>query len=231
MDGLVDLLLICLLLTNLVLLGSSRLLLCIRTLAVQGILLSLLPILLSGKSFSPHSLILPGATFILRGIVFPLILEKTVRLVGVKREIEPFVGFSASLILGVAALYGCLVLAGRLGLSEMFSHAFLVPLSFFMIYTGLFLLVTRKKALTQVIGYLILENGISCFGNAAALEFPWLVEAGILLDILAGVFIMGILVFHINREFDHIDTQKLSGLRDWRIRGRKRHPQTSGADK
>jgi len=64
-----------------------------------------------------------------------------------------------------------------------------------------------------VLGYLVLENGIFAFGVALVEEQPFLVEIGILLDVFAAVFIMGIAIFHINREFDHIDTDKLSNLR------------------
>jgi hydrogenase-4 component E len=85
----------------------------------------------------------------------------------------------------------------------------------FTIFVGLFMIVTRKKALTQVLGYLTLENGIYAFGLGVAQEWPLIVELGILLDIFAAVFVMGIAIFHINREFDHIDSDRLSTLKDW----------------
>jgi hydrogenase-4 component E len=72
----------------------------------------------------------------------------------------------------------------------------------------------RNKALTQVVGYLILENGIYVFGLSQAERVPFLVEVGVLLDVFAGVFIMGIVVFHINREFDSLDSARLTELRD-----------------
>jgi hydrogenase-4 component E len=79
---------------------------------------------------------------------------------------------------------------------------------------GLLVLTTRKKALTQVVGYLILENGIYVFGLSQVQRVPFLVEVGVLLDIFVGVFIMGIVVFHINREFDSLDSARLTELRD-----------------
>jgi len=89
-----------------------------------------------------------------------------------------------------------------------------VPLAFFTILAGLFLIVSRRTALTQVQGYLVLENGVYAFGVAMAQEAPLSVELGILLDIFVGVFIMGIIIFHISREFDHIDTDRLTALKD-----------------
>jgi hydrogenase-4 component E len=74
--------------------------------------------------------------------------------------------------------------------------------------------VTRRKAITQVIGYLAMENGIYAFGLATAVRAPLLVELGVLLDIFAAVFVMGIAILHIRREFDHIDTDRLTMLRE-----------------
>jgi hydrogenase-4 component E len=75
-------------------------------------------------------------------------------------------------------------------------------------------LVTRRKAVTQVVGYLMLENGVFLFGQTLARDLPFAVELGILLDLLVGVFVMGIAIHHISREFDHIDTERLDSLQE-----------------
>jgi hydrogenase-4 component E len=80
--------------------------------------------------------------------------------------------------------------------------------------TGLVLLIGRKKALTQVIGYLVLENGIFAAGAALIIHQPLLVETGVLLDVFFAVFVFGIAIFHISREFNHIDTDQLAALKD-----------------
>ena len=82
------------------------------------------------------------------------------------------------------------------------------------ILIGLFLIISRRTALMQVVGYLVLENGIYIFGVALAQEEPFLVEMGILLDVFVAVFVMGIAIFHISREFDHIDVDQLTSLKD-----------------
>jgi len=212
----IEILILFILLSDLLLLASSRILLCIRTLALQGILLSLLPFLIEKEDLELHRLLLGLLALILRGIVFPLMIKRTVLKVGVKREVEPFIGFTASLFLGVLAFVGCFILDDKLALPISADHRFLLPVAFFTIFTGLFLIITRKKALTQVIGYLVLENGISTFGISTLAKDPWFLEVGILLDLLVGVFIMGIIVFHINNEFDHIDSHQLSMLGDWK---------------
>jgi hydrogenase-4 component E len=104
-------------------------------------------------------------------------------------------------------------LSSRLTLPADLSIPLVVPVAFFSILTGLFVIVSRKNAITQVLGYIVMENGIYTFGIALAVKQPLLVEFGILLDIFVGVFVMGITIFNINREFEHIDTDQLSHLR------------------
>jgi hydrogenase-4 component E len=89
-----------------------------------------------------------------------------------------------------------------------------MPGALFTTLTGLMMIISRKNALTQVAGYLVMENGIYAFGVILAVEEPLLVEMGVLLDVFVAVFVMGITVYQISREFDHIDTDRLSELKD-----------------
>ena len=106
-------------------------------------------------------------------------------------------------------------LAARLPQPNPALSPLVVPVAFFTILMGLFLIVSRKTALSQVLGYLVMENGIYAFGVGVVEGTPMLVELGVLLDLLVAVLVMGIVVFHIGREFDHIDTDQLTVLRDW----------------
>ncbi|HPY77312.1 MAG TPA: hypothetical protein PLQ45_05665, partial [Anaerohalosphaeraceae bacterium] len=160
-----------------------------------------------------HQMLFSAFLIGLKGIVFPWVLMKILRDIKIQREVEPFVGYGTSLVLGTAALVISMWLGHRLPLPESIRLELIVPTAFFTIMSGLFLIIARKKALTQVLGYLVLENGIYTFGAALADQQPLLIELGILLDVFAAVFVMGIAIFHINREFDSIDTDKLSGLR------------------
>jgi hydrogenase-4 component E len=89
-----------------------------------------------------------------------------------------------------------------------------VPASLSTLLTGFILLITRRKALTQVVGYLVLENGIYLFGLMLVEEMPMLVETGILLDLFVGIFVMGIVINHITVAFDSMDTRHLAELKD-----------------
>ena len=82
------------------------------------------------------------------------------------------------------------------------------------LYTGLFLLCSRRKAITQVLGFLVFENGISVFGAGILLEYGLVVELGILLDVFVLVFVLGIAIHQINRTFSSLDTDKMNRLGD-----------------
>jgi len=210
----VNLILVLVVLTNLKLLGSSRLGASIRVVAAQGVVLGLLPILAHLHELSLRFALLAAGTIAIKGVVFPWLLFRAVREAEVTRQIEPYVGYVASLIAGVLALGVSFWMCTRLPLPEGIASPWLVPVSFFSIFAGLFLIVSRKRAVSQVLGFLVLENGIYTFGVGVTARTPLLVEAGVLLDVFVAVFVMGIAIFHISREFDHINTHELTTLKD-----------------
>lgn len=207
-----QLVLLSVVLTNFAVLGTTRLSTCIRALALQGLLLAALPLLLSSH-VSVHVVMLAAGTLIVKALILPWFLTRAIREAAVRREVEPYIGYTASLVLGALSLGLAFAIATRLPLPH--DHeALLVPVSLATVIIGLIVLTTRRKALTQVVGYLILENGIYLFGLTQAESVPFLLELGVLLDVFVGVFIMGIVVFHINREFDSLDSARLTELQD-----------------
>lgn len=207
-----DIIMVLLILTNMVVLGSSRLRACIRVVAAQGVALGILPLLIHG--FEPQLLVFAVLSVLLKGVVFPLMLWRTLRQLNVWREEDPYVGYGLSLLIGPIALAFSYWISTRLPMPFSVHSSMLIPVALFTLIVGLFLIVSRKKALMQVLGYLVLENGIYAFGMAIANQQPLLIEMGILLDVFVGVFVMGIAIFHISRQFDHINTDQLSTLRD-----------------
>ena len=207
-----DLVLLLVVLTDFWVLGTTRLSSMIRAAAIQGAILAVLPVALH-PGFSLHILGLGLGTFVVKAILLPTFLHRAIREASVRREVEPVIGFTASLCLGAVAVALAFAVAQRLPLPQS-QTALLVPVALATVMVGLIVLTTRSKALTQVVGYLILENGIYVFGLSQAERVPFLVELGVLLDVFVGVFIMGIVVFHINREFDSLDSARLTELRD-----------------
>ena len=213
MTNLIDTIIILIILTNLMLLGSSRLRTCIFVVAMQGVLLGILAFFTEGSGFTIHLILLPTAIIVLKGIIFPFLLLRILRNLNVQREVEPFVGYGTSIVISPLVLVVCIWLGSQLSLPIEAASSLVVPAAFFTITSGLFLIVSRKKALTQVLGYLVLENGIYVFGTSIASKQPVLVELGILLDVFVAVFVMGIAIYHINREFEHTDVGRLNKLK------------------
>ena len=213
MHNAIEIILIFLILTDLILLGSSRLRNAIRIVALQGVALGLLPLLTEGAVTWSGALLGLGSAGI-KGWVFPALMNRALRETNASREIEPFVGFIPSLLIGVGVLAVAFGFGVRLPLPWAAPSALLVPAGLFTVWTGLFLIMARRKAITQVLGYIVMENGIFALGMVLVEAMPLLVELGVLLDIFVAVFVMGIIVFQINREFDHIDSDQLSALKE-----------------
>lgn len=200
-------------LTNLGLLGTSRVQACIRAVAIQGILLGILPLVSQAGEITVRLLLLAAASTAIKGVAFPWLLTRSMRDTDQRREVEPFVGYTTSMLCAVALIGVSIYLGGRLPMFGSISPL-MAPVAIFTLMVGLMVIISRKKAMTQVVGYLAMENGIYTFGMALATEQPLLVELGILLDVFMAVFVMGIMIYHINRELDHIDTDRMSALRD-----------------
>jgi hydrogenase-4 component E len=202
-----------LVLSGLALLGTGRIGAGIRLVAMQGTLLAVIAIAGQGELATAWSFTLAGATLLLKGAVFPRLLERARREARVVEELEPFVSYQFSLTSGVALLAVAVWLSHRLAVPAP-AESLNLTVGLFLIFSGLFILVSRRLALGQVLGYIVLENGIALFGLTVAGREPLLIELGILLDVFVAVFVMGIAITHINREFDHIEVDRLTALRD-----------------
>lgn len=199
---------------NLVALGSSRLPSLIRTVAVQGITLGLMPLLLESHDLDWRIALVVVATIAGKGFVIPSLLRRAMRAANIEREIQPFIGLVPSLLLGAGGTIAAVALAGALPLLPEHKGVLLVPGALASVLAGFILLIGRSKAISQVCGYLVLENGIYLFGLLLIKATPLLVEAGVLLDLTVGVFVLGIIIDRIQRAFDSLDTRKLTALHE-----------------
>jgi hydrogenase-4 component E len=198
---------------NLLALASSRLPSIIRTAAVQGMVIGTLPLLIESE-VRTLLLLVAIATVAIKGFVIPALLFRALRAANIDREVQPLMGFTISLLLGAGASIGAVVLGGLLPMRPEDAQVLLVPGALATVVCGFLMLIGRAKAITQVCGYLMLENGIYMFGLLLLGSVPLLVEAGILLDVTVAVFVIGVVMDHIQREFDSLDTRKLTVLRE-----------------
>ena len=213
-----EIILSALLLIDLALVASSRMLHCIKMAAMHGLLIGLFPLALWDfqNEGMPHFGIwlisLVGG--LVKGVLLPILLRHAMDHAKVKRELEPLVGYAASLgiVLTLSALAFYFWIRG--GVTPAGMPLLAAPVAFTTMISGIFIIIARKKALTQVVGFLFFENGITVFGLGMAVECGLLVELGIMLDVLVLVFVMGIAMFHINREFSHINADQLTHLNE-----------------
>ncbi len=212
MNSLADQFLVLCLLINFAVLGTSRLNFSVRAVAVQGVLLGILPALV--HPFSWHLAFIVVSIILVKGALIPLLIIRAIKRAEIAREFQPFVGYIPSLVLGALFTSLAFVFAAQLPLAPEHEGLLVVPAAIATLMCGFLILMGRRKAISQVIGYLLMENGIFLFGLLLADAMPVMVEAGALLDLLVGIFVMGIVINHISREFSSIDTSRLSALRE-----------------
>jgi len=209
----VNLILVAVLLLNLFMLGTSRIRGLIQAAALQGVVLGTI-LLLMADSIGWNTSLLVIATIVLKGSLIPRMLHRALREAQIKREVEPLIGFAPSMLLGALGTLLSLAFASGLPLAPQHQELLIVPASFSTVVTGFLLLTTRIKAITQAIGYLVLENGIFIFGMLLVEAMPFLVEVGFLLDVFVGIFVVSIIIHHIQREFASLDTRRLASLKE-----------------
>ena len=206
-------LLVVVLLLNLFVLGTSRLRAVINASAWQGVVLGVLALLVH-REIHLEAIAVSAGAILIKGLLIPGMLMRAMRDASVRREVEPFIGFIPSLLLGAIGTALALLFSGTLPLAPEHEGSLLVPSSLATVLTGFLVLTTRRKAITQVVGYLLLENGIFIMGLCLLNAMPFLVEIGVLLDLFVGIFVMGIIINHISREFASLDVGRLSSLKE-----------------
>ena len=154
-----------------------------------------------------------GALFILKGVVIPRLLKQMERRFAAERELEPYVNTATSLVIaGLLVLFGYAITRPLVALSQLPTRAGM-PLAMGLVLVSLFVIISRKKALTQVIGFLMLENGLALLAVLGTYGIPLIVELGVFLDVLLGFLVMQIFIYQIHETFESIDVEQLSNLR------------------
>ena len=214
MDQFLDPLLIAALALNFVALGVSRIRAVINMVALQGILLGFLPLFMPRHDITLRNIALIVVTVGLKGFVVPWFLARAMREADIQHEVKPVVNYTTSLLFGALGTGLALVFSSTLPLADNDVGYLVVPASFATVWTGFLMLTTRRKAIMQVLGYLLLENGIFLFGLLLLEEMPFLFEVGVLLDLFTFVFVIGIIIHHISREFASISSEHLAELKE-----------------
>lgn len=184
----------------------------IRTYAAQSILLGLAALLMGLGNLQSHTIIISLFTLVVKGFIIPWFLFKVMEKVKIKSEMDPFINFPLSLFGSVGLTLLSYTVMKRILMNDPFVlSGFSLALSFMFI--GLLLMVGRKKAITQVLGLLTVENGLFIAALSTSFQMPMIVELGLVFDLLVAVIVLGLIVFRIQKTFGSINTEHLSRLK------------------
>jgi hydrogenase-4 component E len=197
--------------------ASGRVISLVRLFSLQSVVLGLIAAAVAAMTDAEHIYVVAALTIVLKGVVMPWGLRYVIDKIGVKKDVEPIVPLPASLlicaVLTVLSFYIVQpFVTGHEVLGTITKNC--LPISLAVVFIGFFMMIARKKALTQVIGLLLMENGLFLAAYAVAYGMPLVVELGVFFDILVAALIMGVLAFRINRTFDSVDTTILRRLHD-----------------
>jgi hydrogenase-4 component E len=193
--------------------GQKALVVAIRLYGVQSLLLGAVAVAIGFAEHRPHLFVTAVLTIVLKAALIPWFLLRVIDRAGIRREIEPFVNVPASLLLCLGlTVVGYRVSLGMAGASEGVPHQ-VVGVALSMVLMGLFLMVTRRKALTQILALLTIENAVFLVAVGATAGMPLVVELGISFDVILAVLVLGVLVNRIVDRFESMDTSRLSNLK------------------
>ncbi len=210
--SIIDFISVGILLTAIAMNAFKRLESCLRAYMLNSWLLSLLIAIVAFMLNETHLYIASTLTFLGKGILIPFFLRRIIRQMKVTHDVEPYISNSLSL-----AISGILVAVVYASLKEgIFVTGFsknVLQISIAVILIGLFIMLTRRKAITQVMGLLFMENGLFLAGFSLTFGMPAIIELGVLFDMLMGVIILGIFAVQIKKTFASADLDKLTILK------------------
>ena len=211
-----ELLILCaagMLVTAYLMVGQKALFTAIRLYGVQSLLLAIVGVTIAVADSRLELLVTAGLTVALKTILIPWFLMRVIDRIGIHREIEPFLNVPASLLVCVGlTVVGYRVSTGFPFAARGASHH-LIGVALSMLLIGLFLMVTRKKAITQILALLTVENAVFLVAVGVTPGMPLIVELGISFDVILAVLILGVLVHRIVDRFESMDVSRLSKLK------------------
>lgn len=157
--------------------------------------------------------VVAAALVALKGLAIPALLRSMQQRFGAQPQITPYVNTETSLgVAGLLVMFAYVLARPWMAVTHLPTREGL-PLAMALLFVSLFIIVSRRKAITQVIGFLMLENAIALLAVVGTYGVPLLVEVGVFLDALMGFLVMQIFVYHIHETFDTIDVEQLKHLR------------------
>ncbi len=203
-----------LLLIAFAMLSQRRILSLINLFAWQGLVLSVSTFVVAYSTAQHHLYYSAALTLLLKVLILPWLLHRLIRKLNVKWDVETLINIPATMLVGIALVIFAFNLAAPISqLSESITRG-LIGIALASVLLSLLMMITRRKAISQVVAFLSLENGLFFAATSATQGMPLVVELGIALDVLVATFIFGIFFFQIRETFDSLDITHMEKLKD-----------------
>ena len=203
-----------LLLLSFAMLSQRRVLTQVDLYATQGLVLSISIFITAWSTHQPHLYYSAGLTLLLKVAVLPLILHRLIRRLDARWETETLLNMPMVLLIGLLLVMFAFVLAQPISELATTLTRGTLGIALAVVMLAFLMMITRRKAVTQVVGFLAMENGLLFAAASTTYGMPMAVELGVGLDVLVGMIILGIFLFHIREQFESLDLSHLESLRE-----------------
>ncbi|HPU81370.1 formate hydrogenlyase [Accumulibacter sp.] len=211
---LINLLAAILLMLSFAMISQRRILSLIHLFTAQGATLVAATVLVGYATQQPHLYISAGITLLLKVIVIPLLLYRVITRLDVRWDVETLINIPMTMIIGIALVIFAFNLALPISKLSVSLARGTLGIALACVLLSFMMMITRSKAVPQVIGFLSMENGLFFAATSATYGMPMVVELGIALDVLVGILILGVFLFHIREQFDSLDISHLEKLKE-----------------
>jgi len=195
-------------------LAQRRVMPLINLFALQGLVLCLSTLVVAVTTQQHHLYWSAGLTLALKAMLLPWILHRLVRRLYVKRDVESLVNVPTTMLIGIVLVMIAFNVAQPISLLSQTISRGTLGIALAVVMLAFLMMITRTKAIPQVVGFLAMENGLFLAATSATYGMPMVVELGIALDVLVGVIILGVFFFQIRDQFDSLDISHMEKLKD-----------------
>lgn len=203
-----------LLLISFAMLAQRRIVTLVNLLAVQGALLFVATLLLAWRTGANHLYLSAALTLTLKVIFLPWLLHRLVRKLGVYWDTDPLLNITGTMLIGVLVVVFSFGLAQPISALASTATRNAIGIAVAVVLIAFMMMITRRKAMSQVVGFLSMENGLFFGAMSATYGMPMIVEFGVALDVLVAMLVLGVFFFQIREQFDSLDLQHLESLKE-----------------
>ncbi len=194
--------------------SQRRILSLINLFTLQGLTLVISTVVVGYVTHQPHLYLSAALTFLLKVVLIPFLLHRIIDRLKIRWDVETLINIPTTMLIGIGVVIFAFNLATPIALLSTSLARGTLGIALACVLLSFLMMITRAKAVPQVIGFLAMENGLFFAATSATYGMPMVVELGIALDVLIGVLILGVFMFQIREKFDSLDIRHLEKLKE-----------------